>query len=236
MTPNEITSSSPRSSSSSQSSADEPNAAARRVEDAISPLVESFGFEVVMVEWVGSSPRHRILRVYLDLLDGGETLDTQTGPMDRANPPAESSQLPSADVGEGSGRGITLEQCVEMSRIIGHELDAAEEAGTSALASLLSSPYTLEVSSPGLERPLARLRHFRRFLGSEVTVRTVTELVPGTRQRKIHGELLSASADPRDPEDPRKGSIVLRERDSGTEFAIDVTNIARANLVFGKKG
>jgi ribosome maturation factor RimP len=56
----------------------------------------------------------------------------------------------------------------------------------------LEGPYTLEVSSPGLERALRRPEHFRRAVGSEVAVRTRPG-VPGGR--RLDGELAEADAE-----------------------------------------
>jgi ribosome maturation factor RimP len=60
----------------------------------------------------------------------------------------------------------------------------------------LRATHALEVSSPGLERPLAKPEHFRRFLGRRVKVRTrrpleVAERAPG--QRSVTGELVGAT-------------------------------------------
>jgi ribosome maturation factor RimP len=59
--------------------------------------------------------------------------------------------------------GVSLDECAEVSRLVSTELDADD--------SLLGpGPYTLEVSSPGVSRPLREPRHWRRNRGRTVKV------------------------------------------------------------------
>jgi ribosome maturation factor RimP len=52
--------------------------------------------------------------------------------------------------------------------------------------------YSLEVSSPGVERPLRRLEHYTRYLGAEISVKTT---VPVDGARRHQGRLLAADGD-----------------------------------------
>jgi ribosome maturation factor RimP len=65
--------------------------------------------------------------------------------------------------GSTPGNGVRVEDCVSVSRSLEEWLDEAPE---------LPERYTIEVSSPGVERPLIRRRDFERFAGSEVRVKT----------------------------------------------------------------
>jgi ribosome maturation factor RimP len=65
--------------------------------------------------------------------------------------------------------GIGLDQVAEVSRAVSSALDALE-AGDS-VGSVLGGSYTLEVTSPGLDRPLTRPRHWRRARLRKVAVR-----------------------------------------------------------------
>jgi ribosome maturation factor RimP len=58
----------------------------------------------------------------------------------------------------------------------------------------LRSDYTLEVSSPGRDRPLSKPEHFRRFLGRRARIRTRGVSLPGSEepQRSVTGELVGA--------------------------------------------
>jgi ribosome maturation factor RimP len=57
--------------------------------------------------------------------------------------------------------GVTVDQCAEVSRRMSADLDMAE---------ILEGRYTLEVSSPGIDRPLKTAADFRRKVGREVSV------------------------------------------------------------------
>jgi ribosome maturation factor RimP len=59
--------------------------------------------------------------------------------------------------------GVTLDECAELSRSVSAVLDVDD-------AVLGSAPYTLEVSSPGVSRPLTLPRHWRRNVGRLVRV------------------------------------------------------------------
>ncbi len=63
--------------------------------------------------------------------------------------------------------GIDLDAVAEASRVVSDLLDAAEAAGEG----LSAGPYVLEVTSPGVDRPLTAPRHWRRAVGRLVTVR-----------------------------------------------------------------
>lgn len=79
--------------------------------------------------------------------------------------------------------GIDLDTLADISRELGQQLDEHDVIGGS---------YTLEVSSPGLERPLRTVDHYRGALGEPVTIKTK----PGVEgDRRINGELRSVDAD-----------------------------------------
>ncbi|MEN9461286.1 MAG: ribosome maturation factor RimP, partial [Pseudomonadota bacterium] len=61
-----------------------------------------------------------------------------------------------------SPTGITVDDCGRVSHQISGILDVEEP---------IKSDYTLEVSSPGLDRPLFALEHYVRFVGKEVSLR-----------------------------------------------------------------
>ena len=75
--------------------------------------------------------------------------------------------------------GITVEDCERVSRQVSDLLDAEQ---------LVRGEYTLEVSSPGLDRPLFTLEQHRRFIGEEVALR-LRALVGG--RRRVTGRLLA---------------------------------------------
>ena len=127
--------------------------------------------------------------------------------------------------------GISLGDCAKISPLLSNALDAAEEADP-AVSRILSAAYLLEVSSPGIDRPLSKLSHFRSNQGGKVVVTTYGPLEPGSKQRKFHGRLQDAQPDPSAPEDNRAGTIVLVDIDTGAPYTIGLDQIRRANLVY----
>lgn len=79
--------------------------------------------------------------------------------------------------------GITVDDCARISDVSGDLLDVAD---------VIPNPYHLEVSSPGLNRPLRKPEHFAGQIGSIVEVRT---LAPMGNRRNFKGTLLEASAE-----------------------------------------
>jgi ribosome maturation factor RimP len=61
--------------------------------------------------------------------------------------------------------GVTLDDVADVSRLVSQALDAADEQDPS----LLGASYVLEVSSPGVDRPLTEPRHWRRNVGRLVS-------------------------------------------------------------------
>jgi len=112
------------------------------------------------------------------------------------------------------GHGVTVEDCGLVSRELESFLDSDERLG---------ERYILEVSSPGIERPLVRSRDFRRFAGLPVAV--VGHDTLGGRARRLEGELLGLE------ETDSEETVTLR-LDDGSEIGIPRRDIAKAHLVF----
>jgi len=79
--------------------------------------------------------------------------------------------------------GVTVTDCAKASRQFSAILDVEDP---------ISNRYTLEVSSPGLDRPLAKPEHFKKVVGGDVKIKMAT-LVNG--RRRFTGELVEASDD-----------------------------------------
>ena len=79
--------------------------------------------------------------------------------------------------------GITLDDCERVSRTVSEVLDAEDP---------IPGHYTLEVSSPGLERPLRTAEHFARYVGGTVSVETVQAF---EGRRRFMGALTAAGAE-----------------------------------------
>ena len=78
--------------------------------------------------------------------------------------------------------GISVDDCERVSRAVSEELDAADP---------ISTEYTLEVSSPGLDRVLRTQQHFERFAGEQVKLE-MTQAVNG--RKRFAGRLTDVSS------------------------------------------
>lgn len=132
------------------------------------PLAAEHGLELVDVEW-SSARGSQILRVTIDRPE--EELDVDAGAPDDL----------SVD-GTMAVDGVTLDDCVRLSRELSATLDVED---------LVSVRYTLEVSSPGLDRPLRSARDFRRQRGRLAKVKLRQPASDG--QRVLRGRLLEVS-------------------------------------------
>ncbi len=132
--------------------------------------------------------------------------------------------------------GITLDDCALISPILSTSLDAAEHADDGdavELRKVLTGAYVLEVSSPGLDRPLARRRHWLANVGARVLVRTWLPVVEGSQQKTFHGRIVAVAADSAHPEDDRAGTVELSDIDMpDRHHHIPLVAIRRANLVY----
>ena len=86
----------------------------------------------------------------------------------------------------GSGRARTLRLTID--RDGGIDLDTLAEANGPVSHALdevaaVSGPYTLELSSPGVERPLRRASEFRRFIGTTISVKSHDPVAGARRHR-----------------------------------------------------
>jgi len=138
--------------------------------DAVAPVVESLGLELVDLEL-----RPGIVRVVVDT-DGGVDLDAVSN----------------------------------ATRLVSGVLDVNDP---------MDGRYTLEVSSPGLERQLKTQSQWKRAVGEEVTLRTLAE---SGLDRRIKGTLEAADSD----------GVVVSGGDAGVGVRIAYADIERARTVF----
>lgn len=105
--------------------------------------------------------------------------------------------------------GITLQECVGVSREVAPHLDVAD---------LIPSRYSLEVSSPGIQRPLRRASDFQRFQDQRVEVRC-REAVDGRKTFRGLNRGLDES-----------GKLLVDDRDTGRRHAIPLALVREAHL------
>lgn len=104
------------------------------------------------------------------------------------------------------GNGITADDCATVSRALEEWFD---DSG------ILGERYVLEVSSPGIERPIRFPKHWERFVGSDVRVR-----ISGRRQARA--TIVKV---------PDEATVVLRFAEDGVERAVPLKEVRDATLV-----
>jgi len=104
--------------------------------------------------------------------------------------------------------GVTLNDCESVSRDLSAALDVED---------IITHAYSLEVSSPGLDRALSKPEHFARFAGSTVKIK-VYQPIDG--QKVFRGKLLGVSDEGR----------VKVEIPAGTTMEFDMSMITKASL------
>lgn len=150
------------------------------IRSAAQRVATSHGLDVVDVEFGGSS-KDRTLCVYLEKnAEGRERLKAQIAAGDEELPEA----LREGTLSPEHFSGITHEDCAEFSRDFGVLLDVEELVP--------GGEYTLEASSPGLDRKLSRPEDFQRFTDSLVKVQTFE---PIRNNRHWQGRLLASNGD-----------------------------------------
>jgi len=106
-----------------------------------------------------------------------------------------------------NAEGITVDNCVEASRQISAILDVEDP---------ITNEYNLEVSSPGIDRPLFKLEHYQKAQGEEIRLRTK---LPQDGRRNFKGDLVSVEGD------------MLTLSLDGSEFMIMLGNVEKANII-----
>jgi ribosome maturation factor RimP len=103
--------------------------------------------------------------------------------------------------------GINVEDCAEASRQISAVMDVEDP---------ITVAYHLEVSSPGLERPLFKAAHYQQFVGHEVNL--VLKMAMNNR-RKWKGDIVAV-----------EGELITLKVD-GNDETFALSNISKANLI-----
>ena len=204
-------------------------------------VASSLGLEVVDLEFRGGPGKQgRLLRLFIDkspprAMPGANesgTDGTAAGSVAETSSPtamlgAEAELAPV----EEAGSGVTLQDCERVSRELSTMLDVED--------AVPGAEYTLEVSSPGLDRKLSKAEDFRRFVGSVVKIMThepvgVTETSKGSRHfqgrlKRFEGGRLTLdiaeSGGRRQKPKPGKHPAAAHR------VEIELSNVERANLV-----
>ncbi|MEX0619922.1 MAG: ribosome maturation factor RimP [Pseudohongiellaceae bacterium] len=105
-------------------------------------------------------------------------------------------------------KGVTVEDCEKASRQISALLDVEDP---------IAGEYTLEVSSPGLDRPLFTPNQYRNYIGTEINLRLRSAI---DRRRNFKGKIISVEA----------GSVTLMV--DGTEHSLPFDAVEKANIAY----
>lgn len=155
----------------------------------IEPPIEGAGLELVELQW-NREAEGWVMRVFID---------RPAGP-----------KVPGGGEADGSvfePMFVSHEDCEQVSRDLSATLDVAD---------CIHHAYRLEVSSPGIDRPLRRERDFARFAGQKAKIRTID---PVEGRRNFSGVLAGA----------REGRVQIDCEDRSYQLPLDI--IVRANLV-----
>lgn len=133
------------------------------VERLATQVAEGAGLELFEVELKGTGRSH-YLRVYIDK-------------------PVSAAATPGDDVPEEAPPGVTHEDCEKFSRELGELLDKEDP---------IPGTYSLEVSSPGIERPLRKWKDWERFRGQAAKV-TLREAIEDGKLKSFDGLILETS-------------------------------------------
>jgi ribosome maturation factor RimP len=106
--------------------------------------------------------------------------------------------------------GVTHGDCELVSNLVGEALDQAD--------AIPGGAYTLEVSSPGVDRPLVKPKDYERFVGQKVKIQLK---VPIEKRRKFDGKLAGFD-----------GRLVRLQVSPEQELAFALEDIEKANLVY----
>ena len=157
------------------------------LDDIIRPVVEGLGYECWGIDFL-SQGKHSMLRIYIESSDAAE------------------KKLVGED-GKERESGVELADCEKVSRQLSAVLDVEDP---------IVGDYTLEVSSPGLDRALYELAHYERFKGQHVALKL---RMPYEGRRKFNGVLNGV-----------EGNDVLVQVDK-EEYLFPVEGIEKANIV-----
>ena len=111
----------------------------------------------------------------------------------------EALQIMAEDPATGQ---LVIEQCAALSRRVSDRIDALEEQGDV----LIAGAYHLEVSSPGIDRPLTRAKDFANWAGHETKI-SMAKSYDG--QRNLRGELKGIDGDIVTIEDRKQGLVTV---------------------------
>lgn len=162
--------------------------------DLIVPAVQACGVDLWGIEFLPQGKRS-LLRIYIDKAVSEENAEPVL------NEDGEVEQ----------GRGIGVQDCVRVTQQVGAMLDVHDP---------ISGEYSLEVSSPGWDRPFFQLEQLQGYIGQQIALRLIAAV---ENRRKFQAKLISVDLENEEIQVEVDGKHVLE---------IDSNNIDKANLIY----
>ncbi|MCU4629204.1 ribosome maturation factor RimP [Acinetobacter variabilis] len=163
------------------------------LQDLIAPAVEACDVNLWGIEFLPQGKRS-LLRIYID-----KPVDENAAPV--VNEDGEEEQ----------GRGIGVQDCVRVTQQVGAMLDVHDP---------ISGDYSLEVSSPGWDRPFFQLEQMAHYIGQMVALRLISAV---DNRRKFQAKLVAVDLE---------NEMIQVEVEKQQILDIDSHNIDKANLVY----
>jgi len=185
------------------------------IRKAAERVAASHGLEVVDIEFTGSA-KDRMLRVTLEKNSEGRA---QLKAAAAAHAEGLPERLLEGSLAVEQLSGVTHEDCAEFSRDFGVLLDVEDLIPGAA--------YTLESSSPGLDRKLTRPEEFERFVGCLVKVRTFE---PVRNNRYWQGRLVTGAGIPSETKKITLDLAAMKQNSKSRKAGVDTVEIAFSNI------
>ena len=163
------------------------------LQDLIAPAVQACNVDLWGIDFVPQGKRS-LLRIYIDKANQNNTQPVMN----------EEGELV-------EGQGIGVQDCVRVTQQVGAMLDVHDP---------ISGEYSLEVSSPGWDRPFFQLSQMPAYIGQQIALRLISAV---DNRRKFQAKLIAVDLET---------EMIQVEVDNQQILEIDSHNIDKSNLVY----
>ncbi len=163
------------------------------LQDLIAPAVQACNVDLWGIDFVPQGKRS-LLRIYIDKANQNNTQPVMN----------EEGELV-------EGQGIGVQDCVRVTQQVGAMLDVHDP---------ISGEYSLEVSSPGWDRPFFQLNQMPAYIGQQIALRLISAV---DNRRKFQAKLIAVDLET---------EMIQVEVDNQQILEIDSHNIDKSNLIY----
>ena len=163
------------------------------LQDLIAPAVQACNVDLWGIDFVPQGKRS-LLRIYIDKANQNNTQPVMN----------EDGELV-------EGQGIGVQDCVRVTQQVGAMLDVHDP---------ISGEYSLEVSSPGWDRPFFQLSQMPAYIGQQIALRLISAV---DNRRKFQAKLIAVDLET---------EMIQVEVDNQQILEIDSHNIDKSNLIY----